>query len=259
MLVVNDETGVDEIKDIFEGEKEMELREEEKYLGDILSSDGRNIRNVKARVAKGKGIICRIMTILEGLPFGKYYYEVGVILRNSLLVSSMLCNTEAWYSITTAEIELLETVDVQFLRKLLNAPIATPKEMLYLELGCTPFRELIAKRRILFLHYILREGSMIRNFFAVQSKNPKPKDWVLTVKKDLEELKLELDIENIKTYTKPTLKILLNKAISIKVMKRLNTLKENHSKVRNISHTSLKMQNYLKANRYKISKVTNDF
>ena len=95
---------------------------------------------------------------------------------------------------------------------------------------------------------------MIRNLFEVQYKNPKPKDWVLTVKKDIEELKLELDIENIKTYTKPTLKRLLNKAVSSKVLKRLNTLKENHSKVSNINHATLKMQNYFKANRYKISR-----
>ena len=125
--------------------------------------------------------------ILEGIPFGKYFYEVGIILRNSLLVSSMLCNTEAWYSITTAELELLESVDVQFLRKLLNAPRGTPKEMLYLELGCIPLMDLIIKRRILFLHYILNQEteSMINKFFQVQLKNPKPKDWINTVKKDL--------------------------------------------------------------------------
>ena len=110
-------------------------------------------------MAKGNGIISRILSILEGIPFGKYFYEVGVILRNSLLVSSMLCNTEAWYNITKAEMELLESVDVRFLRNLLNAPRATPKEMLYLELGCTPFRELIIKRRILFLHYIISQNT----------------------------------------------------------------------------------------------------
>ena len=120
---------------------------------------------------------------MEGIPFGKYYYEVGVIIRNSLLVSSMLCNTEAWYSITQAEIELLETVDTQFLRKLMNAPRATPKEVLFLELGVVPFRELIMKRRIMFLHHILNEepGSMINRFFQTQLKSVKQKDWVKTV------------------------------------------------------------------------------
>jgi hypothetical protein len=101
-------------------------------------------------VAKGTGIVNRIMTILEGIPFGKFYFEVAVILRNSLLVSSMLCNSESWYNVTKPELDLLETVDVQLLRNILKAPKSTPKEMLYLELGCIPLRELIRKRRISF-------------------------------------------------------------------------------------------------------------
>ena len=233
----------------------MENREEEKYLGDIISCDGRNIKNVKARVAKGKGIVSRIISILDGIPFGKYYYEVGVILRNSLLISSMLFNTEAWYNITQAELELLESVDILFLRRLLNAPRATPKEMLYLELGCVPLRELIIKRRIMFLHYILNEKaeSMIKRFFQTQLKNPTKKDWVKTVEEDLKNLKIELNFDEIKKMSKASMKRLLNEAIVRKALQRLNIMKGNHSKVMNINHTNLKMQNYLKANNSKIS------
>ena len=127
---------------------------EEKYLGDVISTDGKNIKNVKARVAKGKGIVSRILSILEGIPFGGYYFQVATILRNSLLISSMLCNSESWYNVSKAELELLETVDTQFLRGVLKAPKSTPKEMLFLELGCVPFRNIIKKRRnfILTLH-----------------------------------------------------------------------------------------------------------
>ena len=53
----------------------MEEKEQEKYLGDVVSNDGRNIKNIKARVSKGKGIISRIMTYLDGIPFGKFYFE----------------------------------------------------------------------------------------------------------------------------------------------------------------------------------------
>ena len=253
--VFNQDTGIDEIKDIIKGEKDMENKQEEKYLGDVISCDGRNIKNVKARVGKGKGIVSRILTIMEGIPFGKYYYEVGVIIRNSLLVSSMLCNTEAWYSITQAEIELLETVDTQFLRKLINAPRATPKEVLFLELGVVPFRELIMKRRIMFLHHILNEepGSMINRFFQTQLKSPKQKDWVKTVKRDLEELEIEQKFEEIKQFKKGSLKRTLNVAVSKRALQRLNKIKEKHSKVINLNYSQLKMQNYLKGNRTKIS------
>ena len=107
----------------------MEEKAEDKYLGDIISNDGRNIKNVKARVAKGKGIVTKIMTILEGIPFGNHYFEVAVILRNSLLVSSMLCNSEAWYNVTSAELDLIETVDLLMLRSILKVPNSTPKEI----------------------------------------------------------------------------------------------------------------------------------
>ena len=52
------------------------------------------------------------MTMIENIPFGKFYFEVAVILRNSLLISSLLSNSEAWYNVTKSELNLLETVDL---------------------------------------------------------------------------------------------------------------------------------------------------
>ena len=70
----------------------------------------------------------------------------------------MLCNSEAWYNVTNAELDLLETVDLMLMRKLFKAFKSTPKEMFHLELGCLPFIEIIRKRRLLFLYYILNES-----------------------------------------------------------------------------------------------------
>ena len=74
----------------------MVEKEEDKFLGDVISKDDRIIQKVKAIVNKGKGIIQKIHNILEGIPFGKLYYQVAFLLINSLLVSSLLCNSEAW-------------------------------------------------------------------------------------------------------------------------------------------------------------------
>ena len=71
----------------------MEERDSERYLGDVISKDGKNIKNIQARVSKGTGIVRNILTMLDGIPFGKYHFEAGVILRNSLLASSMLFNS----------------------------------------------------------------------------------------------------------------------------------------------------------------------
>ena len=80
----------------------------EKYLGDLISNDGSNIKNILSRKAKGTGIVDQIMVKPRGTVYGPFYYEVGLILREAMLVNGMLTNAEAWYGLTDAEIELLE-------------------------------------------------------------------------------------------------------------------------------------------------------
>ena len=83
---------------------------------------GRNSKNIKARIAKGTGIVSKVMTILDTVRFGRCHFEIGILLRDSLLTSSMLFNSETWYNVSKAELDLLETIDVKFLRQLLGAP-----------------------------------------------------------------------------------------------------------------------------------------
>ena len=60
-----------EIKDVFAGEEAMEEVSNERYLGDIISQDGRNYKNIKSRLNKGRGIVKKILNILNSIPFGK--------------------------------------------------------------------------------------------------------------------------------------------------------------------------------------------
>ena len=115
------------------------------------------------------------MSILEDICFGKYYFEIAIILRDSLLVNSILTNAEAWYDLKKSEIKSLKKVDDSFIRKVLEAPKTTPKEMLYLEMGVIPIRFTIISRRLTFLHYILNQekGSIIKDCFEeAQLENP---------------------------------------------------------------------------------------
>ena len=202
--IQSQETAEITIEDCFVGEENMEEVDDEKYLGDIIFKDGKNIKNFKARVNKGTGIVNKIINMLDGIPFGQFYFEVALILRNSLLVSSMLCNSEAWYNITNSELNFLETVDLMLLRKILNSPKSTPKEMLYLELGCIPFRNLIQQRRLSFLYYILHEDpkSLVYRFFETQLNNKTKNDWVTRVLRDLKELQLNVNFDEIKGMKK---------------------------------------------------------
>ena len=237
------------------GEELMEEKAQEKYLGDIISNDGKNINNIKARVNKGIGITNAIMTLLEGIPFGGFYFEVAIILRNSLLVSSLLFNSEAWFNVTKAELDLLETADLGLLRRILKAPKSTPKEMIYLELGCIPLRDLIRQRRLAFLFYIVNQdqNSMIYRVFQSQMKNKTSKDWVSTVQTDISEIGMDVKIADIRDMKKTAYMRMLKQHIKKKAFIELEKIKANHSKVKNVKHYGLKMQKYLTPNEIKIT------
>jgi hypothetical protein len=75
------ETGNTRLIDEHDGLHEMKEVNNEKYLGDILSSDGKNAKNISARKNRGQGVVNQIMTMLEGICFGKFYFEVAMTLR----------------------------------------------------------------------------------------------------------------------------------------------------------------------------------
>ena len=59
-------TGETSITDEYNGSKRLEDSKVEKYLGDLISHDGSNSKNIMARKAKGAGIVDQIMGKLRG-------------------------------------------------------------------------------------------------------------------------------------------------------------------------------------------------
>ena len=74
--IKNEESGKVDIDDVCLGEEMMEEKDDEKYLGDIISKDGRNLKNIQSRVNKGKGIVKKIYDILEGFLLENYTFKL---------------------------------------------------------------------------------------------------------------------------------------------------------------------------------------
>ena len=118
----------------------MKLKKEQTYLGDLLSNDGSQTKNVQQRRNKGLGVINQIMQILESTFFGKYYFEVAVVLRESLFLSSLLLNSEAWVNYSDKDVRILEQCDEILLTKILDCDANTSNALKYLDLGILPVR-----------------------------------------------------------------------------------------------------------------------
>ena len=245
--VDSSKTGFGNLDDMQTDPHRMEVVAKDKYLGDVISTTGKNTDNVNARNEKSNGIVKQIIAILDDICFGPFHFEVAVILRNSLFLSSVLVNSEAWYDVTESDIEVLEQADENLLRKILEAPITTPKCMLYLETGCKPVRYIVMTRRLLFFHYILNEeeNSLISRFYRSQANNPYQGDWCTTVMTNLEELEIMIDVKQIKECSKNQFKTLVDKSITRAALAYLNQEKETKSKVLHIEYKKLKMENIL--------------
>ena len=101
-------------------EAEMRIAEKEKYIGDIISSNGSNDANIAKRRSQGMGAISQIFSILNEVSMGYHFMEIGLILRESILLSKMLLSAESWHKLFLYQIEKLEQIDKIFLRKLFN-------------------------------------------------------------------------------------------------------------------------------------------
>ena len=186
------------------------------------------------------------MSILDDMCFGPFQFEVANTLRESLFINSILTNSEVWYNLSKIEIEQLEQIDEELLRKVLETGRSTPKVMLYLEMGCLPIRFIVKKRRIMYLHYILHQEkeSLLHRFFLAQKANPVRGDWYLTVEEDIKELDLNLSLKQISEMSIFSLQKLLKVKVDEKALQYLN--KEKKSKTSHISHTKLQLQPYLR-------------
>ena len=240
-------TGQSTNSEYFNGYEKMELKQEQTYLGDLLASDGTHTKNVQNRSNKGLGVINQIMQILESTYFGKYFFEIAMVLRQSLFLSSVLLNSEAWVGYTEKDVRILEKCDEILLTKILDCDGNNSNAMKYLELGILPIRHEIMKRKLSFLQYIMKqeERSMIFKILKATRENPTKNDFVLTCQKYLKKLEIDLSFEEISKMSKFKFKMILKEKAATAAFKYLQNEKMKQTKILDIQHTKLKMQEYL--------------
>ena len=164
-----------------------------KYLGEVISSDGKNTDNIPQRKKRGFGTIKDIVMMLDDMCLGPHMFQKAVVLRDSMLVGTLLTCSEAWYNVTEVDLVQLEQLDKALWSNILEVARTVPYDLLCLELGLEPFRYIIMRRRLLYLQHILKQEdtSLIKQFFKTQMKSLKKKDWGKTVLENLQHLKVE--------------------------------------------------------------------
>ena len=246
-VLTDEKTGKCYQNEYFVGPEKMKVKEEQTYLGDVVSADGSHLKNVLSRKNKGLGIINQIMQILESVLFGKYHFEVAMVLRSSLLLSSILLNSEAWVNLKEKDVRALEQTDEILLSRILGCDSNTSNVFKYLELGVYPLRFEIMKRTVIFLQYILQqdEKSMMFKVFKAICENPLKNDFVKNCEKYLERLDINVSFHEISEMSKYKFKRLVKKKTEESAFQYLVGEKNKQSKIAHLQYKSLNMQDYL--------------
>ena len=142
--------------DLYIHEDVMKSSTKEKYLGDIISTKGATKTTLEDRKKKGYAIVAEILAILKDIPLGQHMMEIGLQLRQAMLLNGILYNREAWHDISDDDIKVLESIDEHMLRSLVKAHSKTPLEFLYMKTASTPIRHIVSCRRLLYLQKILK-------------------------------------------------------------------------------------------------------
>ena len=170
-----------------------------------------------------------------------------MVLRESLFMSSILLNSEAWVNYTERDVRILEQCDEIILTRILDCDGNTSNALKYFELGVLPIRYEIMKRKLSFLQYLLKEDkeSMIYKVLKATQDNPLKNDFVLTCKKYMKILGIEFSFEQIEQMSKSSLKKVLKEKTRQAAYKYLIGQKSKQSKISDIKYSELKMQSYL--------------
>ena len=222
----------------------MKNSEKEKYLGDQLSSSSKIKETIDERVAKGYGVVYEILAILDEIPLGKYRLEIGLKLRQAMLLNGVLFNSEAWHAVTKDDIRPLERVDECLLRSLLQSHPKTPIEFLYLETGSISVSHIISSRRMMYLRTILcrEDEELTKRVFREQEKNTTKGDFVELVKDDFRRYNIQYNENTIVSTKYEQYKDMIKKNVKETAIDELKRKQDSHSNVYRIIYNSFVKQ-----------------
>ena len=121
------------------GSMVTKMKTQDKYLGDIIHSDGLGASveaTVKDRIGKVKGAMYEAAAIMEDFRMQALGGMQGAWdMWELAIVPSLLNNCGVWTEISKATEDVLEELQNSFVRRMLHVPVSTPKVSLLSETG----------------------------------------------------------------------------------------------------------------------------
>ena len=186
-------------------------------------------------------------SMLNRMSLGHNYFEIGLVMRDTMLVSKLVYNSEVWYNVSDYQISKLEQIDEMWMSKLFCLAKSAPKEGIYIETGKMPIRFIVMIRRLMYFWHVLNknENELVNRFLSAQQIWTGSQDWISQVRKNMSEINLKLTDKQITEMKNEDFKKLVKTRVEIFAISYLKKLQSKHSKTSDLVFESFTPAKYL--------------
>ena len=177
----------------------IEETDQYRYLGDIITADGKNKINIETRKNKTQATTIQINSIASTEVLKQIESMVLLELHDKITIPSLLANSESWI-LNKGETNDLEKIEFQALRNLFDLPCHTPNPALLFTLG-TIYTDLrMEKKRLIYLHRILTREDTNWTKMTLNILDNREIGWAKSIRNTLQQLNLPTDFAMIKQF-----------------------------------------------------------
>ena len=129
------------------------------------------------------------------------------------------------------------------MKKIIGAQSKVPTELLFLETAAIPVRYILASRRAIFFHNILKreENELVKRVYKAQKENPSKGNWIHTIKEDMELINLNMNEILISLLSKNQFKKHVKLCVTSASFIPLKAIQEEHIKIKHIKYNDFKL------------------
>ena len=181
------------------GEMEIQETKQYKYLGDVITADGKNAKNLEARKNKMNVTTISIKTVAASETLNTIETSVLLEMHDTINLSSLLTNSEAW-NLNRGEQAELERIEIHAIKLLFDLPIHTPTPALIFSFGLLYTTLRVEQRQLIYLWRVLNREQNHWTQRALNEIIGKNIGWGKTIQETLSRHDLPSDIETIKAH-----------------------------------------------------------
>ena len=232
--------------DLYIEEVKIEVAEKIVYLGDVVNSKGSNSDLIEDRIQRGTSAMIRVEALVKETSLGIYTISVHLLLYQSLFLSSITFNSQAWTNVKESEVMQLEKLQLKCLKKILQVPGSTTNSVTFLESGELPIRYIVDRNQLMFLYHIyhLDSEDPVKRMWESMKKLPGEKNWWYFVNRKMK--KYGVLLEDVKLKSQGSFKEHVKKKIREIGLSDLREECKSKSKTQHLQYKTLKPQEYLK-------------